>query len=419
MTKQLQHTFVPICIFMLLSLGLAAQDHAIIDSLKQVNHKEKDTMVIVDNFITIAEEFSHNNIDSAEHYVDKALVLAEEISYSKGLAEAYFLESYYYDLLGRYPKSIISLEKAIDLFIEIKDSSYLSGCYNNLGVLYSYGKNQKKSLEYFIESINIGEELQDSFSLAEAYSNVAGFYETSKEYNSALKCLNKALAVDRHYNRPENIAISLLDLGYMNTKLLRYDDALRNLQEAQEIMQNIQDPYYRILLNQRLALYYKETNELEKAEKYIMTAQQLGYNFEFPMLRVETQSIKGEILLKQKKFKASIAVLDSAITFYEVTHSVEVLQELYEHKANAFSGLNYHTEAYEFLLKANSANESNKSNEIAELLGEFEKNVALKEQRERLRLEQELADQRDENALIRIRARLYFVIILASVLGAD
>jgi signal transduction histidine kinase len=395
-----------------------SQNQHAIDSLKNLNRKETDQQKIVKNLISIADNFTYHKIDSAIYYTDKAIQLSNKIDYPKGAAEADFFKAYFLDIRGDYNKAISSLEQAASIFTEIGDSSYLTGCYNNLGVLYSYGDKQKTSLEYFIKSVNIGEALKDSFSLAEGYCNIAGVYEDLNEYSSALKYYKKALEVDLHYNPVEDLAISYLDVGNINIKLRRFDDALENLQKAQVLMPKIDDAYYKAVLYQRFATYYTETNELDKASEYVLKSNNFSKNFDYPMFKADMLAIKGEILLKQKMFNASQEVLDSAIEQYNKLKFTYSLGEIYKFKAEAFSGLGQHTKAYEFLQMANAEDEKHKSNEIAETLGEFEKEEALKEERTRLKLEQELEIQRNENELIKVRSKLYFTINLSILLGS-
>lgn len=399
-------------------LEIKGHNITVIDSLKNLNTTEEDQKQKVDNYLSIAEEFTHGKVDSTFFYINKALKLGKKIAYKEGQAQAYYMLSYYLDVRGEFTKSIESLEQAIVFFEELGDSSYLSASYNNLGALYSYGSEQKKSLEYFIKSINIGVEAQDSFSLAPAYSNVAEFYYELKEYNSALKYFKKALEIDLHYNIPEDVAISYLDVGHVNTNLRRYDDALVNLNEAQNLLSEINDDFYKIILYQRFGNYYQETGELNLAESYILKAQRLLSAYNYPMLDAETLSIKGEILLKQKKFKNSLAVLDSSIEKYNEINSQGTFNELYNDKADAYFGLKLHNKAYEFLQLANKEEELLESNVIAEYLSEFERSEALKEERARFQLVQELENQRNENVLIKVRSRLYFTIYIALFLGA-
>jgi signal transduction histidine kinase len=389
-----------------------------IDSLKTVISKEQDQQKLVDNYNSIANLFSHNKVDSALYYNNLAIDLAKAISYKKGQAKAYFSNSYFLDLTGNYNQAISSLENAIDIFIEIGDSSQLTGCYNNLGVLYSYGINQKKSLEHYIKSINISEALNDPYSMAESYCNIAGCYEELKEYGSALQYYNKTLDIDIENNSVENIAISHLDVGFINTKLYRYDQALEHLEKAQRLMGEIHDSYYRLILYHRFGNYYKEINNLDSALFYVDKAQNLCKNFDYPRVRIDLLLLKSEILNKQKNYKNSLIIADSAINMQNLINAKDVLSESYKIKSEAYSGLKMHNKAYEYLQLANTINEELKPFEIAEYLGEFEKEEALKEERARTKLTQELELQKNENEYIKVRSRLYFTIYLSILLGS-
>uniref|UniRef100_UPI003217FA6B tetratricopeptide repeat-containing sensor histidine kinase n=1 Tax=uncultured Draconibacterium sp. TaxID=1573823 RepID=UPI003217FA6B len=418
MVKKLIFIFVFLSGFLFNSFIATAQDQNKIDSVKQVIFAETDNEKIVENYIVIADLFSLQEIDSALSYIDSAIQLANKISYKKGAAKAGFFQGYYYDVLGKYDKAISSLEQASELFVEIGDSSHLTGCYNNLGALYSYGTNHKKSLEYFIKSIFIAESLRDSFSLAESYSNVAGFYFDLKEYGSALKYYNKALEVDLKKNSLEDLAISYLDVGNVNIKLHRYEDALENLDKAKKLMVSIDDPYYKAVLFQRFANYYTETGELSMANDYVLKGQEISNTFDYPLFDADMLAVKGEILLKQKKNKQSLVVLQDAIERYNKLNYTYSLNEIFKNVAEAYSALGEHTKAYQYLQMAYREEEKAELNEIAEYLGEFEKEEALIEERANIKLKQELENQRNENVLMKVQSKYYFTINLSILLGS-
>ncbi|MEN8116796.1 MAG: ATP-binding protein [Bacteroidota bacterium] len=419
MGKKPNYKILYLFLFLLVCTSVSrGQNQNSIDSLKQLNSTETDQKKIVDNLINIADLLSQESFDSTFHYIDIALQLSEKIKYKNGMAKAFFLQSYYYDIKGDYIKAINSLEKSIDLFIELRDSSYLSGCYNNLGVLYSYGTDQKRSLEYFIKSVQIGEELKDSFALAEGYSNIAGYYDELKEYTSALKYFRKALDVDMHSNDNEKIAISLLDVGYINIKLHLFDDALENLNEAKRLMPDVIDNYNQAILYHRFANYYVQTSSLDSAEAFLQMAIEVTDNIDYPRLYAEHITLKGELLLKQKKYNECLKYLDEAIVLFKKLDAHDALHEIYINKSDAYAGLGRHNEAYAMLQQAKVINETIKPHEIAEYLGEFEKEQTAKEERERMMLEQELNIHRNKNTLMKVRTRLYLAIFWAVLLGA-
>ncbi|MCG6190628.1 tetratricopeptide repeat-containing sensor histidine kinase [Maribellus maritimus] len=417
METKMYHLPFSVFFCLLIPASLLAQDLSAIDSLKKLNREETDKKKIVSNLGHIAGKFSHNNPDSALFYIDSALNLSQEIDYKKGQAQSCLMQSYYYDVLGNTEQSISSLEQAKRVLIEIGDSVHLSGCYNNLGVYYSYGDNQKKSLEYFIKAIEVGEAVRDSFTLGEAYSNVAGFYADLKEYSSALKYYKKGFEIDLYYKDNNKIAVSHTDIGYINVKLRRFDDALEHLLKARELMPEIEDPYYKTMVYLRLAIYYNEAGDLSKAFENIQKAKDICAKYDYLILKADILSVEAEVLLKEKKYKQSLSVIDSAIVQYSEMGSSFYLNELYKNKAKVLSGLGLHDKAYQFLLMADKQDELSNKDVLAQILGNFEKEQTLKEERERFKLEQNLRIQQDENTLMKIRSRLYFTIFLSCFLA--
>ena len=71
--------------------------------------------------------------------------------------------------------------------------------------------------------------------------------------------------------------------------------------------------------------------------------------YDYPILLGEILSTKGEILLKEKKYKSSLLVLDSAIDQFTDLESTNLLYDLYKNKAKACAGLGLENEAYRFL----------------------------------------------------------------------
>jgi signal transduction histidine kinase len=87
------------------------------------------------------------------------------------------------------------------------------------------------------------------------------------------------------------------------------------------------------------------------------------------------------------------------------------LHEIYLSKATGFSQLGKHDKAFEILQMAQKISDDFKPNEIAKILGEFEQSEALKEEKARLRLEQEIMSQKNEKELILMRAKFHGAIL--------
>lgn len=404
-------SFILLISTLLSCLGVAGQNQHEIDSVKALNLIEDDKETLVNNLNNLADFYSESNIDSAYFYTNKALELSQQIGYKNGEANANYLLSYFNDRMGKLNEAIDNMQRAIKLFTEIKDSSYLVACYNNLGVLYSYGTDQKTSLEYFIKAMNLAENLNETFALSEAYNNIGTFYEYLEEYGSALKYYTKALEIDLKIDNKHNIAFSYLTIGNINIKMQRLDNARDSLRKAQNLISVVTDGYRQTELYIHLAKYYLETNQLDSAREQIFLANRKNSIYNYDRLRADILLLEGELLFKQKKYNECLLLYDDAFDIYNKLNIHDNLHDIYTDKATAYFQLGRHEKAYEMLQQAQEIKDEFNPNEIAKVLGEFEHSEALKEEKERFRLEQEIQIQKNRSEVILIRSKLQGAII--------
>ncbi len=403
--------FLFLLTFLLIYLSIAGQNQHEIDSIKTLNLVEKDNETLADNLNNLANFYSESNIDSAYFYANKALETSKQNGYKSGEAGAYYLLSYFNDREGKLKEAIDNMQNAIKLYTEIRDSSYLVACYNNLGVLYSYGTDQKTSLEYFIKAMNLAETINETFALSEAYSNIGTFYEYLEEYGSALKYYTKALEIDIKTNSEHNIALSYITIGNVNIKLQRFENARDSLKKAQKLISLVTDNYRQTELYINLAKYYLETNQPDSAADHINVAKALNDKYKYDRLNADILLFDGDLMFKQKNYKECLHLYDAAFNIYSKLKIHDNFNSIYRSKSTAFSELGRHDKAYEMLQLAQQIADEFKPNEIAKVLGEFEHAEALKEEKKKLKLEQEVQFQKNKNEVILIRAKLHGAII--------
>jgi len=259
--------------------------------------------------------------------------------------------------------------------------------------------------------MNLAEKINETFALSEAYSNIGSFYEYLKEYGSALKYYNKALEVDLKINNLHNIAFSYLTIGGIYIKLQRFENARDSLIKAQNLISKVRDKFRQAELYTIMADYYLETNQLDSAYQQIKSARKLTDKNNYDRIKADIVALEGDLNLKQKKYSESLVLFDKAIALYNQLATKDRLHEIYLSKATAFSQLGKHDKAYEILQMAQKINEDFKPNEIAKILGEFEHSEAIKEEKAKLRLEQEITSQKNEKELILMRAKLHGAIL--------
>jgi len=377
-----------------------------IDSLKQVCLNEKDTVTLVDNYNWLAMLYAYSNVDSMLKYGKIALEIARQANYKQGIGDALFYVSYGYDQTGDWEEAIENLEYAIVIYNELKDTTSLVGSYLNLGVLYSYGTQQVKGLEYIIKAKNLAEKKGDRFGLPEAYTNIGSYYEYLKEYRSAYLYYAKALEIEEEENETDNISMSNIALGYINIKLKNLDEALDNLKDARKLLPQIEDLHRETEVMILFAYYYLEVDNLSEAEATIQKADSMVRDQKFERLNADLSYLRGKLFLKRRQYQKALLEFDKAVSYCNNLQKYDLLNDIYTDKADAHAMLGQYEKAYEMQVLKNQSSELLQPNKIAQVLGEFEREELLKEERAQQALENELEAEKTRSNKYRERVQL-------------
>jgi len=409
-------TSLVFCLGLFFSNALFAVNQKI-DSLRVVCLSETDTVKLVDSYNLLAGYFTYSNSDSSLFYAGKALKLAREADYSKGKGVALFRISYCYDQTGEWNEAIQNLEKAIVIFDEIKDTSFLVASNLNLGLLYSYGSDLVKGLEYTIKAKNLAENQNyESSGLTEAYTNIGWYYEYLKEYRSAYRYYMKALDVAERLHEVDNIAILTTGLCFINIKLKKLDEALSNLKRTQELLSQIKDLHIETQVTILFIYYYLEIDDLPEAEKNIRKAERMINEQNFERMRADLAYLLGKLLLKQKEYSEALFSFDKALMFCEKMDRHDLDNDIYADKTEALAQLGQFKKAYEIQQIENKSNQLLQPNKIAQVLGEFEHQELLMEQKEQAQLQAKLTEEKIRSDKFKSQVQLQITAFAAVLL---
>lgn len=211
-----------------------------IDSLKGiVQTGQQDTaMVTTLNNLSITI-LQNEDIVNSLVYAEKANELAEQLGYLRGqaYAEKNMGMAYYYQ--GDYMQVLDHWTKSLEIFDNIEDSQGISNMANNLGaVYYSQGSNTK-AIDFYLRSLSLAEKIQDTLRIASALLNIGGVYgDTSKDYDKALEYFNRIPKYLPALDEPQITTSYLMGEGEIYLMQGKYEDALKNYQDALPLTQN-------------------------------------------------------------------------------------------------------------------------------------------------------------------------------------
>lgn len=164
---------------------------------KQASYK-KDTTELESLHNKIAY-YSKNNHDSiypyAERLLNKALLVNDALSVSEALVQL----SRYYSLREDYENAVASYLLGLHIAEKRKDFTRIAGITDELGLIYYYQEIFGKSLKYLNKALEIYISLKDSLGIAKLYSHLGNLH-SSREFcetrNKAQKLTDFNLALD-------------------------------------------------------------------------------------------------------------------------------------------------------------------------------------------------------------------------------
>ncbi len=298
--------------FILLSVGGYAGQ---IDTLERQLQTAKDTSR-VKILCDLCWEYRFVSANKALEYGNEALALAQEIKYTKGIAQSYNDMGIIFIDQGNYQKAIEWFNKSLAIRTELLDSAGMAALYNKIGIVYQKKGLLKKALENQIEALKIYEDLgsdlwigyslnnmaiihqnlgnldkalqyhqkaltyrikmDDVYGEAGSYGNMANVYVKLHDTSLAIQYYDKALTIFRKIDDKESISAMLNNLGNIYIARGKESDALPLLEESLKIRENLGDKKGIASTLLRMGEAYTGMGSYKKASQVLYRARRLA-----------------------------------------------------------------------------------------------------------------------------------------------
>jgi len=190
---------------------------------------------------------------------------------------------------GYYVTSVDYYNQALNVAEQTKDDGRISACYNNIGSVYQIQENYSKALVYYKKSLDLEDKLNSPLQKSIRLYNIGEIYREMDSLSLALSNFNSSLIIEKEHNNNEGIVYALLGIADVYLQLDRPTDASISLEEVKDLI-NETDIEILILYN----------------------------------------TLRGELLFKQRKFDEALATLRKAKDISE-KHEFRVhLMDIYE-----------------------------------------------------------------------------------------
>ncbi len=342
-----------------------AEQKTRIDSLKELLDEGKIDSARVIHLNAIACEVRNTNLDSAILVTVQALLVAEKINWSKGIAISLGNLGVYHRTKADYPKALdyffraLKIDKALNdkkgmsarysnigivfeyqgdypmalnyylqgmkLAEQLGDKREIAGAYNNIGVIYQMQENYPEALKYYFISLKMHRETGNDYGMAALYNNIGGIYQLQGNYEKALKEHGAALELSKKIGDKNVIAASYNNMGILYDDLGKYDEALLSLFEGLKIREETGDEEGIATSYINIGAVELRLGHLEDSKKYydlaLSRSMIIGNRDDIResyggLARVD--SMLGDRMLKSGKWKEAAEYYKSAFSNYRL-----------------------------------------------------------------------------------------------------
>src|ERR1035437_1571014 len=159
-----------------------------IDSLLTLLKNDKaDTNKVIHSYKLCSEYKDIGLYDTALHYGNAALQLAQQLNFKMGIAKSFHTIGIVYCLQNNYTKALDYWSKALKLFEELKIKKGIAAVFGNFGIVYRNQGDYPKALDYYLKALKIDEELGYKNHIATWLGNIGSVYVAQKDYFKALE----------------------------------------------------------------------------------------------------------------------------------------------------------------------------------------------------------------------------------------
>jgi tetratricopeptide (TPR) repeat protein len=305
MMKFLGFLFLLLLTFSVHANGLV--DHAISDSSQVIRLNELGLrMRLTDPEQTVLD-------------ANKALIIAQKINYTAGVAESYRVRGIGNYYLDHSRQAIDDYLIALDYFTKIKDLQGEGNVYNNIGNLYR-NNDYDLSLDHFNKALAIAKKLKSNQLIAKIYLNIGTVYYHKKSYYQALNYYDKSNVLFTMLKDSLNLVQCMQNKGVMYFNLKQFDLAEKLLTDANKRAKelDLNEPVASIDLT--LADLYIAESKFTEAENIITEGLTHAVIVKSEKMQADFKYTSYQLNLKRKNYESALKYLQGIYTLDSINY---------------------------------------------------------------------------------------------------
>jgi len=243
--------------------------------------------------------------EKAKEFYKRAIALNEKEGFLEGNIRPYINLAITVGQTNDLEEAVDYLIKALAIAEETDSQQNLGHIHNQMAVNYLKLDRYEKAEIHLKEALSIAENIENNYTLATVHNSLGYLYETrDDDFEKTLFHYEKSLYYHTLMNNKPSIVEGLYNVGLQYIRFEKFKKAEDNFFKGLIISDSLDVDDKKILGNLHLAHLYSEQGNIDEANNYISTANNLIGNDSRMPYKNHFYRI-GESFAKQKKFKSA------------------------------------------------------------------------------------------------------------------
>ncbi|GGD41482.1 adenylate/guanylate cyclase domain-containing protein [Muriicola marianensis] len=267
--------YILIGFFFIGPVSIFGQDQQVADSIKQLLSFEGSVDSLYLHRLKIVAEEETDPI-LKKSFAEELILLARENSSPSLTIDGYLQRGNAERLQGNYTAALQSYFESLGSAKNLNDLSAEGKLYTSIADVYSETGNTKNAMAYYNKAIQTLRQTTDTISLAGTLLNAGDTYFYSEKYDSALIYNQEAGQLYRKLRFAIGSAYTLGNTGMVYAALGNNTEAEAAINEAVEILMEMEDYYPITVYLIYTADIYLERNDVKSAKDYVERSLELA-----------------------------------------------------------------------------------------------------------------------------------------------
>ncbi|MFH2143819.1 MAG: transcriptional regulator [Bacteroidota bacterium] len=395
-----------------------------LDSLLHRLTELKEDTVKVNLLNKIGNMLRDSSSENAISYLNRSINLAEKLRYPRGLAIAHFYTGQVHNLNGQRDKALDEYTKSLEILKNSNEMEMIANLKYEIGNIYMFWDKDYTAIEHFLDALKIYKKIYDIDHISSIYLNLGNAYRGINDENRALEYYKLAKINAEKQKDTILLVYCLNNIGNVYSAMGYNEKALEYYELTLETNKNIGDAQGLSAALSNIGSIHIQLGNYKKALEYLNKSQKIAIENNFTEFIIENYKESSLAYEGMGIYKKSLDL------HKEYTHISDSVYNSEKHRQIAEMQAKYESEKYKkekellenhekinrirlyafgvgftlfiiigILIYSKQKSKIKKDHELMEknkLIHEAQRKLVEVEQKEKMRLQEELKNKNNE-----------------------